>query len=66
MRRHIWGWEMTTVATRAPKRELAPDWRDALNDAVRRFAIRSCGALLVGASAAAGLALTTHIPTIRR
>ena len=39
-----------------------PDWRDALNDAVRRFAIRSCGALLVGASAAAGLALATHNP----
>ena len=37
---------MATVATRAPKRELAPDWRDALRDAVRRFAIRSWGALL--------------------
>ena len=35
------GWDMATVATRAPKRELAPDWRDALRDAVRRFVVRS-------------------------
>jgi len=29
---------MATVAARAPKRELAPDWRDALREAVRRYA----------------------------
>ena len=51
---------MASVATRAPKRELAPDWRDALHDAVRRFAVRSGGALLVGVSLTAALALATH------
>jgi S-DNA-T family DNA segregation ATPase FtsK/SpoIIIE len=51
---------MATVATRAPKRELAPDWRDALTEAVRRFAVRSTGALLIGVSVAAAVALATH------
>jgi S-DNA-T family DNA segregation ATPase FtsK/SpoIIIE len=51
---------MATVATRAPKRELAPDWREALNGAVRRFAIRGCGALLAGVSLAAAVALASH------
>ena len=54
---------MATVATRAPKRELAPHWRDALRDAVRRFFVRSWGALLVAVSLAAALALATHDPT---
>jgi S-DNA-T family DNA segregation ATPase FtsK/SpoIIIE len=54
---------MATVATRVPKRELAPDWRDALATAVRRFTIRTCGAVLVALSLAAGLALATHSPT---
>jgi S-DNA-T family DNA segregation ATPase FtsK/SpoIIIE len=54
---------MATVATRAPKRELAPDWRDALRDSARRLAIRTWGALLLGISLAAGLALATHRPT---
>jgi S-DNA-T family DNA segregation ATPase FtsK/SpoIIIE len=53
---------MATVATRAPKRELGPDWRDALRDAVGRFAVRSCGVLLVGASLAGAVALATHNP----
>src|SRR5919107_455146 len=53
---------MATVATRAPKRELAPDWRDALREAVRRFFVRSWGALLVAGSLAGGLALATHNP----
>jgi S-DNA-T family DNA segregation ATPase FtsK/SpoIIIE len=51
------------VAPRAAKRELAPDWRDALRDAVRRFAIRTVGTLLVGLSLAGALALATHNPT---
>src|SRR5947209_2164576 len=50
---------MATVATRAPKRELAPDWRDALRETVRRFAVRSCGALLLGVSLGAAVALGT-------
>src|SRR6478672_13324341 len=54
---------MATVATRAPKRELGPDWRDALAQAVRRFAVRTWGALLVGASLAGAIALATHNPT---
>ncbi len=53
---------MATVATRAPKRDLAPDWRDSLREAVRRFAVRSCGALLVGLSLAGAAALATHNP----
>ena len=57
------GWDMATVATRAPKRELAPDWREALSNAVRRFAIRSWGAMLLLLSVAAAVALATHHPT---
>src|SRR5881628_3516788 len=53
---------MATVATRAPKRDLAPDWRDALREAVRRFAVRSWGVLLVGVSLAGAVALATHNP----
>ena len=54
---------MATVATRAPKRELAPDWREALANAVRRFAVRSWGAMLIVLSLAAAVALATHSPT---
>lgn len=54
---------MATVATRAAKRELGPDWRDALTGAVRRFAIRSWGAMLLLLSLAAAVALATHNPT---
>jgi S-DNA-T family DNA segregation ATPase FtsK/SpoIIIE len=53
---------MATVATRAPKRELAPDWRDALREAVRRFFVRSWGAGLVALSLAGAVALATHNP----
>ena len=51
---------MASVATRAPKRELAPDWRDALRETARRFAVRSWGALLIGISLAGAVALATH------
>jgi DNA segregation ATPase FtsK/SpoIIIE, S-DNA-T family len=54
---------MATVATRVPKRELAPDWRDALAGAVRRFTVRTFGACLVALSLAAAVALATHSPT---
>jgi S-DNA-T family DNA segregation ATPase FtsK/SpoIIIE len=53
---------MATVATRAPKRELAPDWRDALREAVRRFFVRSWGVLLIALSLAGAVALATHNP----
>ena len=54
---------MATVAARAPKRELAPDWRDALREGVRRFAVRGWGALLVLVSIAGAVALATHSAT---
>ena len=54
---------MASVATRAPKRELAPDWREALASAVRRFAVRTWGAMLLLLSLAAAVALATHNPT---
>jgi S-DNA-T family DNA segregation ATPase FtsK/SpoIIIE len=54
---------MATVATRAPKRDLAPDWREALATAVRRFAVRTWGAMLILLSIAAAIALATHSPT---
>ncbi|MFL6759767.1 DNA translocase FtsK 4TM domain-containing protein, partial [Sphingomonas sp.] len=53
---------MATVATRAPKRDLAPDWRDALREAVRRFAVRGWGVVLVALSLAGAVALATHNP----
>src|SRR3954453_16132212 len=62
MRQKFGGWDMATVATRAPKRDLAPDWRDALCEAVRRLALRSWGVLLVGLSLAGAVALATHNP----
>ncbi|MCL6730937.1 FtsK/SpoIIIE family DNA translocase [Sphingomonas hankyongi] len=54
---------MATVATRAPKRELGPDWRDALRDSLRRLVVRLVGAFLLGLSIAAAIALATHSPT---
>jgi len=53
---------MATVAARAPKRELAPDWRDALREAVRRLAVRSWGVLLVALSVGGAVALASHNP----
>ena len=53
---------MATVATRAPKRELAPDWRDSLRETARRFFVRTGGVLLLAAGLAGGLALATHNP----
>ena len=54
---------MATVAARAPKRELAPDWRDALREAVRRFAVRTWGLMLVAVSLAGAVALASHSAT---
>src|SRR4249919_199900 len=51
---------MATVAARGPKRELAPDWRDALRASLRRFAVRSWGALLLALSVGAAVSLATH------
>ncbi|MEO7787765.1 MAG: DNA translocase FtsK 4TM domain-containing protein [Sphingomicrobium sp.] len=54
---------MATVAQRAQKRDLGPDWRDTLAASVRRFARRSMGAVLVGLAVALGIALATHNST---
>ena len=54
---------MATVATRAPKRELAPDWRDALRESARRFVVRFAGAVLLLLSLGAAVALATHRST---
>ncbi len=51
---------MATAAARGPKRELAPDWRDALSASLRRFAVRSWGAVLLALSLAGAVALATH------
>jgi len=51
---------MATVAARASKRDLAPDWRDALRDAMRRVFVRTVGVLLVGVAMAFALALASH------
>src|SRR6476646_4950501 len=51
---------MATVAARASKRELAPDWRDALRDAARRALVRTVGLLLIGVALAFAIALATH------
>jgi S-DNA-T family DNA segregation ATPase FtsK/SpoIIIE len=53
---------MATVAARAPKRDLAPDWRDALRAAIKRFVVRAWGALLIGISLGGAIALATHSP----
>jgi len=54
---------MATVAQRAQKRDLGPDWRDTLAASVRGFAWRSIGAMLVALSIALGLAMATHNST---
>jgi DNA segregation ATPase FtsK/SpoIIIE, S-DNA-T family len=51
---------MATVAARVPKRDLAPDWRDALRASLKRFAMRTWGTLLFGLSIGAAIALATH------
>jgi S-DNA-T family DNA segregation ATPase FtsK/SpoIIIE len=54
---------MASVAARSPRRDLAPDWRDALRESVRRLAVRTFGALLLAAAAATAVALATHSST---
>ncbi len=51
---------MASVAARAPKRDLAPDWRDALREAVRRLAVRTWGALLLAVGVGGAVALASH------
>jgi len=56
---------MATVAARAPKRDLAPDWRDALRASLKRFAVRTWGAFLVAVSIGGAIALATHTASDR-
>jgi len=51
---------MATVAARAPKRDLAPDWRDALRASLKRLALRAWGALMTSVGLAGAVALATH------
>ena len=51
---------MATAAERARKRDLGPDWREKLRDSLRLLAMRTIGAVLIGASVAQGVALLTH------
>jgi S-DNA-T family DNA segregation ATPase FtsK/SpoIIIE len=53
---------MATVAARAPKRDLAPDWRDALRASLKRLALRAWGALMTSVGLAGAVALATHSP----
>jgi DNA segregation ATPase FtsK/SpoIIIE, S-DNA-T family len=54
---------MATAAVRTHKRELEPHWRDALRASLRRLALRTWGAVLLGLSGAGALALATHNTT---
>ena len=54
---------MATAAARTPKRDLGPDWRDALGIAVRRFLIRSWGIILAAIALGGAVALASHSPT---
>src|SRR5688572_22936051 len=56
---------MATAAarTRADRRDLEPDWRDRLGGAVRAFAVRTAGALLLALAVALAVALLTHTRT---
>ena len=54
---------MATVAARAPKRELAPDWRDELRGSLRRLSSRLAGAMLLALALALAVALASHNPT---
>jgi S-DNA-T family DNA segregation ATPase FtsK/SpoIIIE len=53
---------MASVAARAPKRDLAPHWRDTVRASIKRLAMRTWGALLIGVSLAGAIALATHSP----
>ncbi|MEO5972870.1 MAG: DNA translocase FtsK 4TM domain-containing protein, partial [Sphingomicrobium sp.] len=54
---------MATAAARARKRELGPDWRDALRVSLARFATRCWGAVLIALGVATAVALITHSGT---
>ena len=54
---------MTSVAQRAQKRNLGPDWRDTLASSIRRFARRTMGGVLVALAVALALAMATHSTT---
>ncbi|HEY1144048.1 MAG TPA: DNA translocase FtsK 4TM domain-containing protein, partial [Sphingomicrobium sp.] len=54
---------MATAAARTRTKELEPHWRDALRASVKRFALRTWGALLLAVSVGAALALATHNST---
>ncbi|MEO6432957.1 MAG: DNA translocase FtsK 4TM domain-containing protein [Sphingomicrobium sp.] len=54
---------MATAAARTPKRELTPDWRDALREAGRRFLVRGWGVFLISLAVGGAVALASHSAT---
>src|SRR5688572_10759320 len=54
---------MATAAARPRKRDLAPDWRDALRTSVKRLTLRTWGAMLVALSVGGAVALASHRST---
>ncbi|MFL6733111.1 MAG: DNA translocase FtsK 4TM domain-containing protein [Sphingomicrobium sp.] len=54
---------MATAAAQTRKRDLGPDWRDALRTSAARLARRLAGYVLLALAAALSLALATHSPT---
>lgn len=54
---------MATAAARTSRRDLAPDWRDALREALRRFVVRGSGLVLLAISLGGAIALASHDAT---
>jgi S-DNA-T family DNA segregation ATPase FtsK/SpoIIIE len=54
---------MATAAQRAQKKDLGPDWREALAQSIRGFLRKTVGIVLIGLSVALAVALVTHSST---
>ena len=54
---------MATAAQRAQKKDLGPDWREALAASIRQFLRKTFGIGLIGLSVALAVALVTHSST---
>ena len=55
---------MATAAVRTHKRELEPHWRDALRASMKRLAVRTWGAILVGLAIATKETEATYLPIL--
>ncbi len=54
---------MATAAARTAKRNMAPDWRGAMREAIRRFVKRTGGIAMVAVALGAAVALASHRST---